>query len=97
MLMSVWDAVSGVHRLKSSPTLVGSLGYISSFVSCASVLLSFRVCLLSCRQLRVHSRPMRQYTTVDVEEGVKHLMMRLLRKFWVCELHFEIVGSRLVI
>lgn len=40
---SVWDAVSGVHRPKSLLPLVGSLGYISSFVICASVLPSFRV------------------------------------------------------
>ena len=48
-----WGAVSGVPRLTSAPKSVGSLGYICSFVSCASVLLSLRVRFLSCHQLRV--------------------------------------------
>ena len=48
-----WGGISGVHRLMSVPTSVGSLRYICSFVNCLSVLSSLRIRPLSCRQLRV--------------------------------------------
>lgn len=51
--LSHWGASSGVYRLMSLSTSVGLLGYICSFDSCAFILSSLRVRLLSCRQLRV--------------------------------------------
>ncbi len=71
MPTSVWDAVSGVHRPKPLLPLVGSSGYISSFVICASVLPSFRVRLPSCRQL-CPLTPDEIIHEGYVEEGVRH-------------------------
>lgn len=51
--LSHWGAGSGVYRLIPLSTSVGLLGYICSFDSCAFILSSLRVRLVSCRQLRV--------------------------------------------
>lgn len=58
-------------------------------IPCPSPLLSSVACLMT-------PGPTRQYTKIDtnIEERMKHWTMCTMRKFWVCELDFEIVSSK---